>query len=71
MTRLSQMYGPSVSRFDRRLHTLRQWLFGIICLVTEIYIRREAFIVDSMPLPACNGQAFCGYCAAKIVKLFD
>jgi hypothetical protein len=65
MTRLSQMYGPSVSRFDRRLHTLRQWLYGIISLVAEIYAQGEALIIVSMPLPVCNSQD------SKVIRLMS
>ena len=71
----------SVSRFNRRPHRLRPWLLlaletlGVICAVGE------AFLIDSMPVPACRrararrcrklrGQEFCGYCAAKREKFF-
>ncbi len=81
MTRLGYVCGLSVSRFNRRLHALREWLYGIICLVAEVYAQGEAFIIDSMPLPVCKrarasrckkvrGKAFCGYCAAKKEKFF-
>lgn len=81
MIRLGYVHGLSVSRFNRRLHELREWLYGIIRLVTEIYAQGEAFIIDSMPLPVCKrarasrckkvrGKAFCGYCAAKKEKFF-
>ena len=81
MIRLGYVRRLSVSRFNRRLHALREWLVGIVHLVAEIYARGEAFIIDSMPLPVCKrarasrckkvrGKAFCGYCAAKREKFF-
>lgn len=71
----------SVSRFNRRLHALRDWLYGIVTLLGEIFATGEAFIIDSMPLPVCKrvrarrckkvrGKAYCGYCAAKREKFF-
>jgi hypothetical protein len=71
----------SVSRFNRRLHALRDWLYNIVNLLTDLFAQGEAFIIDSMPLPVCKrarasrckkvrGKAFCGYCAAKKEKFF-
>lgn len=71
----------SVSRFNRRLHALRDWLYGIVSLLGEVFATGEVFIIDSMPLPVCKrvrarrckkvrGQAYCGYCAAKREKFF-
>jgi hypothetical protein len=81
MTRLGYVHGLSLSRFNRRLHALRDWLYGIISVVAEIFAQGEVFIIDSMPLPVCKrararrckkvrGKAFCGYCAAKREKFF-
>jgi hypothetical protein len=81
LTRLGDVRGLSVSRFNRRLHALRDWLYGIVSLMAEIYTHGETFIIDSMPLPVCKrararrckkvrGKAFCGYCAAKKEKFF-
>jgi DDE family transposase len=81
MTLLGYVSGLSVSRFNRRLHALRDWLYGIVGLLSEIYAQGEVFIIDSMPLPVCKraratrckkvrGKAFCGYCAAKKEKFF-
>jgi len=81
MTRLGYVHGLSVSRFNRRLHALREWLYGILTLLSDLYRQGEAFIIDSMPLPVCKrarasrckkvrGKAFCGYCAAKKEKFF-
>ena len=81
LTRLGYVSRLSVSRFNRRLHALREWLYGIISVVAELYAQGETFIIDSMPLPVCKrarasrckkvqGKAFCGYCAAKKEKFF-
>lgn len=81
MTRLGYVHGLSISRFNRRLHALRDWLFGLIEVIAEIYAAGEVFIIDSMPLPVCKrvratrckkvrGKPFCGYCAAKKEKFF-
>jgi hypothetical protein len=71
----------SVSRFNRRLHALSDWLLGMVRLLGEVFAQGEVFLIDSMPLPVCKrararrckkvrGQAFCGYCAAKREKFF-
>jgi hypothetical protein len=81
MTRLGYVHGLSVSRFNRRLHALRDWLHSIVGVLTDLFAQGEAFIIDSMPLPVCKrarasrckkvrGKAFCGYCAAKKEKFF-
>ena len=81
LTRLGYVHGLSVSRFNRRLHGLRDWFYRIVSLVSELYAQGEVFIMDSMPLPVCKrarasrckkvrGKAFCGYCAAKKEKFF-
>jgi len=71
----------SISRFNRRLHALRDWLYDIVGLLAEIFAHGEAFIIDSRPVPVCKrararrckkvrGKAYCGYCAAKKEKFF-
>src|SRR5258706_4784234 len=50
LTRLGYVHGLSVSRFNRRLHALRDWLYGMVSVVAELYAQGEAFIIDSMPL---------------------
>lgn len=71
----------SVSRFNRRLHALKAWLYGIVTLLGELFANGEVFIIDSMPLPVCKrvrarrckkvrGKPYCGYCAAKREKFF-
>ena len=81
LVKLGDIPGLSVSRFNRRLHALHDWLYGIVTLLGEVFTHGEVFIIDSMPLPVCKrvrarrckkvrGKAYCGYCAAKREKFF-
>lgn len=81
MSRLGYVPLLSASRFNRRLHALSDWLYGVVTVLGELSAQGEIFIIDSMPLPVCKrararrckklrGQAFCGYCAAKREKFF-
>lgn len=81
LIKLGDIRAVSVSRFNRRLHALRDWLYGIVTLLGELFAGGEVFIIDSMPLPVCKrvranrckkvrGKAYCGYCAAKREKFF-
>jgi DDE family transposase len=81
LIRLGYISRISVSRFNRRLHKLRDWLLGIVRVVGEVFSQGEAFIIDSLPVPVCKrvrawrcrkvrGREFCGYCAAKDEKFF-
>lgn len=81
LVRQGDIPGISLSRFNRRLHQLRDWLYGIVVALGEIFAQGEAFIIDSMPLPVCKrvrasrcrkvrGKAYCGYCPAKKEKFF-
>ncbi len=81
LMRLGYGSGLSVSRFNRRLHQLGDWLQGIVGCLAEIYRQGQVFVMDSMPLPVCKrararrskkvrGKAFCGYCSAKKEKFF-
>jgi hypothetical protein len=81
LIRLGYVSRLSVSRFNRQLHRLRDWLYGLVTLVGEVFSQGEVFIIDSLPLPVCkrvrarrckkvHGRAFCGYCAAKDEKFF-
>src|SRR5215216_3811219 len=81
LIRLGYISRMSVSRFNRRLHKLRDWLLGIVVVVGEVLSHGEAFIIDSLPVPVCKrvrawrcrkvrGREFCGYCAAKDEKFF-
>jgi hypothetical protein len=71
----------SVSRFNRRLHALADWLPLILETLVELAKQGEVFVIDSMPVPVCRrararrcrkvrGRVFCGYCAAKKEKFF-
>jgi len=74
--------GPlSVSRFNRRLHRLGDWLALLLETVGAVFAHGEVFLIDSMPVPVCRrararrcrkvrGAAYCGYCAAKREKFF-
>jgi hypothetical protein len=81
LIRLGDIPKLSISRFNRRLHALGDWLYDILSLLAEIFTYGQAFIIDSMPLPVCKrararrskklrGKEFCGYCAAKKEKFF-
>lgn len=71
----------SVSRFNRRIHALADWLVLIVDLLGTLARDGDLFIIDSMPVPVCRrvrarrcrkvrGRAYCGYCAAKKEKFF-
>lgn len=74
--------GPlSVSRFNRRLHRLADWLGLALETLGTLFATGEVFLIDSMPVPVCRrararrshklrGKAFCGFCAAKKEKFF-
>ena len=81
LVRIGDIPPLSVSRYNRRLHALSDWLYGLVTLVGEIFASGEVFIIDSMPMPVCKrvrarrckkvrGKAYCGYCAAKKEKFF-
>lgn len=81
LKQLGYVRGLSVSRFNRRLHALNDWLYGVVSILGEVFEHGEIFLIDSMPLPVCKrvrarrckkvrGKAFCGYCAAKHEKFF-
>ena len=71
----------SVSRFNRRLHALADWLCFIPSTLGELFTSGEIFVIDSLPVPVCRrvratrnrkvrGRIYCGYCAAKREKFF-
>ena len=71
----------SVSRFNRRLHALADWLELLVHLLGEMAAEGDAFVIDSMPMPVCRrvrarrcrkvrGRIYCGYCAAKKEPFF-
>ena len=75
----------SVSRFNRRVHVLAEWLALILETLGALFAHGQTaiadFVIDSMPLPVCRrarawrcrkvrGRGYCGYCAAKKEKFF-
>jgi hypothetical protein len=75
----------SVSRFNRRLHALADWLVLLVETLGAAVIQAQAaicdFIIDSLPVPVCKrapawvcrkvrGRAYCGSCPAKREKFF-
>lgn len=71
----------STSRFNRQLHALADWLPWLAEILGETFAIGEAFVIDSLPVPACRrvrawrcrkvrGRIYCGYCAAKNEKFF-
>jgi hypothetical protein len=70
-----------VTRFNRRLHKLADWVCFIATSLGELGLKGEVFVIDSLPVPVCRrvrarrckkvrGRAYCGYCAAKKEKFF-
>jgi hypothetical protein len=70
-----------VTRFNRRLHKLADWLAFIATSLGEIGLKGQVFVIDSLPVPVCRrmrarrckkvrGREYCGYCAAKKEKFF-
>lgn len=82
MKRLQMLSGPlSISRFNRRLHRLADWLPLLVEVLGRLFEQAECLIIDSLPLPVCKrvrawrcrkvrGREFCGYCAAKKERFF-
>lgn len=81
LIRIGDIPSFSISRFNRRLHALRDWLYNIVSILGEVFSYGEVFIIDSMPLPVCKrararrskkltGKAYCGYCAAKKERFY-
>ncbi len=38
MTRMGYVHALSLSRFNRRLHALRDWLYSIVSVLTELFV---------------------------------
>ena len=79
--RLGYISRLSVSRFNRRLHALTDWLWQVSSVLSELFSSGRIFIIDAMPLPVCKrvrakncrkvqGDAYYGYCASKQEKFF-
>ncbi len=61
----------SISRFNRRLHALADWLHFLSETLGEIFTHGAVFVIDSLPLPVCRrararrcrkvrGRIYCG-----------
>src|SRR5829696_4413307 len=48
LIRLGYVRGVSVSRFNRQIHKLHDWLFGLVRLVGAVFSQGETFIIDSL-----------------------
>jgi len=82
MERMGYLSGHlSISRFNRRVHALYDWLELILRVLSEVFEQQAVYILDSMPLPVCRraragrcrkvqGRDYYGYCAAKDEKFF-
>ena len=44
----------SVSRFNRRLHQLADWMVWIPEVLGEVVTTGDGFIIDSLPAPVCR-----------------
>jgi len=67
LIRLGDIPALSVSRFNRHLHALSAWLFGIVTLLGELFATGEVFIIDRCRCPCVNACVRDGArkCAAK------
>lgn len=81
LARMGYVKPFSMSRFNRCLHKLRDWLYGIVTAMGDLFAGSSVFLIDRMPMPVCKrkragrckkvrGRAFCGYCVAKGEKFF-
>lgn len=66
----------SISRFNRLLHGLGQYLNEMASIIGELFASKQVFVIDTSPVPVCHwvrrhrcrkvqGRAYQGYCAAK------
>jgi Transposase DDE domain len=71
----------SISRFNRRLHRLADWLTLALECLNDLFRSGLVYVIDTMPVPVCKrvrarrcrkvrGREFCGYCAAKREKFY-
>jgi len=71
----------SVSRFNRRAHALVAQLAFAFDALAEVFAQGTAFVVDSLPVPACRyvrggrcrkatGKLYVGRCVAKQERFF-
>lgn len=43
-----------ISRLNRRLHALHEWLAFLSVTLGELFLHGDVFVIDSMPLPVCR-----------------
>ena len=43
-----------LTRFNRRLHTLRDWLMFLATTLGELFLGGDVFVIDSIPIPVCR-----------------
>ena len=71
----------SLSRYNRRIHQLKDFMEFCFESVSEFFATGELYIEDSMPLPVCKrvrasrnkkvqGKEYCGCCVAKKEKFY-
>jgi hypothetical protein len=71
----------SISRFNRRLHALADWLGLVVEPISWLRAQGTVFVIESLPLPVCRrvrarrcrkvrGRESCGYGAAKKERFF-
>src|SRR5579859_2770692 len=71
----------SISRYNRRIHALRDWLATLVEVLADLFSSVSVYIIDSLPVPVCRrvrasrcrkvkGRVYYGYCAAKDEKFF-
>jgi len=81
MYRLGYISRLSVSRFNRRLHALKEYLWQLSTMLGDLLRSGNIYIIDAMPVPVCKrvrasrcrkvqGKAFHGYCASKKEPFF-
>jgi hypothetical protein len=44
----------SVSCFNRRLHSLYDWLYGMVNSLGQLFTGGDVYIIDRMPMPVCK-----------------
>jgi hypothetical protein len=82
MNRLGYLSGQlSVSRFNRRIHRLADWLAGVWEILSELLRGGQLYLIDSLPVPVCKwvrgrtcrkvrGRLYYGKCGAKRENFF-
>ena len=43
-----------LTRFNRRLHTLRDWLMFLATTLGALFLGGDVFVIDSIPIPVCR-----------------